>query len=205
MFVKYNIKDVLLCYKLEEKNKDVFLFYLIAEMTRTRLAKAMKKTISIKNLAYKFAMDRGYVMGNNINIKYSNDNANKEEIKEKFEGALVADPNLNKAVGKEIMGRLSRYIHELVIDFDLSSLYPSIFMAHNISVSTQYGRLYIMLKKDDKHNYGKTEGRDLGGELLEDLSTMDYNNIAIKHHNLSSTDMLIKKVIQKQKQLKSVQ
>ena len=89
MFVKYNIKDVFLCYKLEQKNQDVFLMYTIAHMTRTRLSKAMKKTICIKNMAYKFAQDRGLVMGNNMNIRYyePNDNGEKKETKEEqFEG-----------------------------------------------------------------------------------------------------------------------
>ena len=52
MFVKYNIKDVFLCYKLEQKNQDVFLMYTIAHMTRTRLSKAMKKMAVSLNLLF---------------------------------------------------------------------------------------------------------------------------------------------------------
>lgn len=84
------------------------------------------------------------------------------------------------------MGNPSKYVHDLVIDYDLSSLYPSIIRAFNIASSSQYGRLII--KTDGEHNYGNIEGRDLGGELLDDLSSMDFCNIAIKHHGLSKTE-----------------
>lgn len=87
MFVKYNIKDVLLCYRLEKKNDDIGLYYNIAELTRTRITKTMKKTISIKNLMYKFARDRGLVMGNNMNISYYNSGDKVDDTpKEKLEG-----------------------------------------------------------------------------------------------------------------------
>lgn len=189
LFVKYNIKDVLLCYKLEEKNKDVFLFYNIAQVTRTRLNKAMKKTISIKNVMQKFLFDLGLIMGNNMNVSYGFGD-DKDKVTEQIEGAIVADPNLNKKIGIEIMGERSRYIHDLVIDFDLSSLYPSIIQAFNISKTTQYGRLIIRL--DGPHNYkGDLTGRDLGGEVMDDLSSKDYDNIAIKHHGLKTTEQLL--------------
>ncbi len=73
LFVLYNIKDVLLLKKLEAKNKDIDTLFQIAEMTRTRFNKAMKKTISLRNLANKFYFDQGYIMGNNLNTGYGSD------------------------------------------------------------------------------------------------------------------------------------
>lgn len=190
LFVRYNIKDVLLCAKLEEKNEDVTLFYTLADITRTRLFKAMKKTISIKNLANKFYYDQGYIMGNNMNVKY----VDYEAPSEKYDGALVASPLNNTNVGLNFLNRLSKFIFDLVIDYDLSSLYPSIMRCFNIDSSTQYGRIVIdktkytiemvdrILEKyiDQVQDKEDMEKRDLGGELLEDYNSRDFNFIAIK-------------------------
>lgn len=195
LFVKYNIKDVILCAKLEEKNKDITLFYTLADMTRTRLFKAMKKTTSIKNMANKFFFDQGYRMGNNLNASYGVDKIAAES----FEGALVADSNRNMSVGKKLFNKFSKYIFDLVIDFDLSSLYPSIMRAFNIDASTQYGR--IIIKSDnnipmtDKNIYVPKEvlhdiesNRNLGAEFVDDMNTNDSNFIARKWFNLPSTE-----------------
>lgn len=96
------------------------------------------------------------------------------------------------------MGSPSKYIHDLVIDFDLSSLYPSIIQCFNISASTQYGRLKIDTNKP--HNYGNVEGRDIGGEVLDDLNSKDFNNFCEKHFGLPTTDDLIMKFNKKLKE-----
>lgn len=189
LFVKYNIKDVILCAKLEAKNEDITLFYTLADMTRTRLFKAMKKTISIKNMANKFFFDQGYRMGNNLNTSYGDE----KEAGEKFAGAVVANPLNNLNVGKEMFGKASSFIFDYVIDFDLSSLYPSIIRCFNIDPSTQYGRIVIDedITKVDRSIYTDAiaeaeEKRDVGGEFLEDINSEDYNFIARKWFNLPS-------------------
>lgn len=89
LFVLYNIKDVFLLYELENKNEDLNMLYTLAETTRTRITKAMRKTISLKNLAFKFYLDQGYVMGNNHNVKIG-DSGSSDAVLEKFTGAVVA-------------------------------------------------------------------------------------------------------------------
>lgn len=91
-FVKYNIKDVYLLHKLEEKNNDVGLLNSIAEVTKTRLNKAMRKTVSLKNMAHHFYIDQGYVQGNNDNLTFHD--GDEDELEngdlEKFAGQLAS-------------------------------------------------------------------------------------------------------------------
>jgi len=186
LFVKYNIKDVLLLYKLEVKNEDVNMLYSIADTTRTRLTKAMRKTISLKNMAYKFYLDQGYVMGNNINISYGNDEK-KEENLEQFEGAFVASPLLNDYCGMILNGKPSKYIYQKVIDMDLSQLYPSIIIGYNIDTTTQYGRLFL-------DGRPPTKEYDPAGDFIDNLECNNPIQLGKKWFNLPSTEELIKKI-----------
>ena len=86
-FVAYNIKDVFLLYEIEKKNDDLNMLYSLAKTTRTRISKAMRKTISLKNLAVKFYYDQGFIMGNNHNQTIDEES---DEPTEKFAGAIVA-------------------------------------------------------------------------------------------------------------------
>lgn len=186
LFSLYNIKDVFLLYELEKKNEDVEMLFSIAEMTRTRLNKAMRKTVSLKNMAFKFYKDQGYIMGNNHNVRIGDDDKDKEPT-EKFEGAVVADPNLNDHMGMELNGRLSMYVFQKVIDFDLAALYPSIIRAFNIDGSTQYGRLLI-------GDEPPTKEYDAGGEFTDHLEAQNWIELGKKWFNLPSTEDLIKEL-----------
>ena len=80
-YVQYNMHDSHLLHRLEKKNQDIELIYQLAIITRTRPHKAWKKTISLRNLAIKFMLDKGFVCSNNHNML-------KEMVNEgKFEGA----------------------------------------------------------------------------------------------------------------------
>ena len=61
-----------------------------------------------------------------------------------MEDIVVGDPNLIANVGIELGNILSKYIFDNVIDFDLSSLYPSLILAFNIDATTQIGIIDIM-------------------------------------------------------------
>jgi DNA polymerase elongation subunit (family B) len=137
-FLLYNIHDVFLLKRLEEKNKDLALLWTLQTVTRTRVGKVMVKTTSLKNLQRVFYRSQGYTIGNNLNASYGGNGAERES----FEGGFVADPNLLDSVGFEIFeGKKSNKIFENVIDQDLSAMYPSIIVALNIEKPTQLGML----------------------------------------------------------------
>jgi DNA polymerase elongation subunit (family B) len=170
-FALYNAVDVCLLKALEDRNGDIDLLYAISIMTRTRVTKALKKTVCLRNLMAYFAREQGYAMSNNRNAlrrqgeeddKRAEERgaalvgARKGEEEEdepleggdtKFRGAFVLDPSLNEPLGISVNGSPSSSIFEWVIDMDLASLYPSIMRAFNIDPSTQYGRLSIPKEK----------------------------------------------------------
>jgi len=89
----------------------------------------------------------------------------------------VADPLLNKPLGLEINGANSKFIFENVIDFDLTSLYPSIILAFNVDATTQIGRI---------------ESEDFDSpKLIDDIVTRNYINIGKDYFGLPNiSDML---------------
>ena len=186
LFVTYSLKDTILLEKLEEKNKDIDLMYNLSIVTQTRFHKTLKKTISIKNLAWKYYYDNGFIMGNNINAN-NGDDEDDDKPKEKFSGAFVLDPNNNLHMGKYVFGKRSKFIFDDVIDLDLASLYPSIFRAFNIDATTQYGRL---LFKDSP----PTKEYDAGGMFVNDMETQDYIAIGSKWFMLPTTNEILTKL-----------
>jgi DNA polymerase elongation subunit (family B) len=173
-FMLYNIQDTIMMAMMEWKNNDVDALYSVAMLTQTRIEKAMKKTICLRNLASKFYLEEGaYISNNRARIR--------EQPEGKIKGAFVADPNNVDNIGIEILGNLSRFLFENCIDFDLSSLYPSIILAFNISPETCYGRAFI----DDEN------GNDITDKYIDDYSSRDYVNFGTKWLGLPSVSDII--------------
>lgn len=172
-FVEYNIRDVLLLHMLEEKGLDMNLVQLLSQITNTRKDKVFTKTTSVKNLFALYAKDNGYVIRNNINAKYNENNRGNfqapsetdvyantylkksdyvepsEDYKELLEmidnfGGYVVDPDQNDNDNGVVLGGVrSNRIFSNVIDEDLASLYPSIIRAFNIDESTLVGKFFL--------------------------------------------------------------
>lgn len=87
-FLTYNIQDVIMLFMIELKTKHLDAIYSLAMMTRTRLDKTMKKTVSIRNYAELFYRKNGYVMSNNHSKLYP-------RTGEKIKGALTYKRTLN--------------------------------------------------------------------------------------------------------------
>lgn len=66
--------------------------------------------------------------------------------KKGYAGAYVAEPRRQKPSGFVLAGRLMEHIHDIVIDMDLSSLYPSIMLLLNLAPTTFVGK--FMLQDD---------------------------------------------------------
>ena len=190
MFVAYNIKDVFLLYDLEKKNEDINMLYSLAKTTRTRISKTMRKTVSLKNLAVKFYKEQGFIIGNNCNGRV--DDEKESGPTEKFEGAYVADPELNGNNGIMLNGKRSKYVYEKVIDFDLSALYPSIIRAFNIDTTTQYGRLLIDGVEPSKEF-------DPAFKFIDCLTSKDYINLGKEYYGLPSPTELARKLLEQNK------
>jgi len=111
-FIEYNIKDVELIIKLEDKLKLLELGVTLAYDTKTNFEDIFAQTRMWDALTNSYLFEKGIIVPPRI-------------IKEKdgmFEGAYVKEVQVGA--------------HEWVASFDLNSLYPHLMMQYNISPET---------------------------------------------------------------------
>ena len=112
LFIEYNIKDVDLILKLEDKLKLIELALTLAYDTKTNYDDVFAQTRMWDALTYNHLMNQNIVVPPRI----------VKEKSEAFEGAYVKDPQVG--------------LHNWVASFDLNSLYPHLMMQYNISPET---------------------------------------------------------------------
>jgi DNA polymerase elongation subunit (family B) len=111
-FIEYNIKDVELIIKLEDKLKLLELALTLAYDTKTNYEDVFAQTRMWDSLIYSYLLKKKIVVPPKI-IKSKS---------EAFEGAYVKEPQVGK--------------HDWVASFDLNSLYPHLLMQYNLSPET---------------------------------------------------------------------
>ena len=111
-FIEYNINDVELVDKLEDKMKLIELSLTMAYDAKVNYTDVLGSVRYWDILIYNYLREKNIVIPQKI----------KAEKVEKFEGAYVKDP---------IVG-----MHKWVMSFDLNSLYPHLIMQYNISPET---------------------------------------------------------------------
>lgn len=133
-FVKYNIQDVRLLTKLENKLKYLELIRMLAYVGLTSFEGAMG-TLSVINGATA------------IRARFRN-----QKIPTFIRGADDGSINPGAYVGEPLSG-----FQQYVISFDANSLYPNVMISLNMSPETKIGK--IIEETDDriaiKHNNGK--------------------------------------------------
>ena len=112
-FVDYNIHDVELVDKLEDKMKLIELLYTLAYESKMNFNDVYSPVRMWDMIIYNYLKDRNIV----IPMK-----ADQDDKPTAFEGAYVKDP---------IVGQ-----HKWVASFDLNSLYPHLIMQYNMSPET---------------------------------------------------------------------
>lgn len=190
-FIEYNLHDTMLLYMIEARNNDFDMIYTISAITQTRIEKALKKTVSVRNLARKFYIDNGYVMSNNHNVNYLGETVS---VKQEIRGAFVADPNLNSNVGISMNSYRSKFIFNNAIDFDLESLYPSLIMAFNLDTTTQIGEIHPI--------DNNTRLPHIMNDLFEDYISRDYISFAHKYLNLPNVEDMLNLLNNKEREKK---
>jgi DNA polymerase elongation subunit (family B) len=111
-FIDYNIKDVDLIFKLENKLKLIELGLTLAYDTKCNFNDIFAQTRMWDSLINNYLLDRKIVIPpKEIGSK-----------NERFEGAYVKEPQVG--------------LHNWVASFDLNSLYPHLLMQYNISPET---------------------------------------------------------------------
>ena len=111
-FIEYNIKDVELIVKLEDKLKLLELALTLAYDTKTNFEDVFAQTRMWDALIYNHLFDKKIIVPPKV-VQRKNS---------AFEGAYVKEPQVG--------------MHHYVASFDLDSLYPHLMMQYNISPET---------------------------------------------------------------------
>ena len=111
-FIEYNIKDVELVLKLEQKLKLIELGLTLAYDTKTNYEDIFAQTRMWDSLIYNYLFERKIIVPPKSNNSKT----------AAFEGAYVKEVQVGK--------------HDWVASFDLNSLYPHLMMQYNISPET---------------------------------------------------------------------
>ena len=127
-FVEYNIRDVEIVHKLEEKFKFLELVYALAY---DGLVNYQDTFTSVRMWDI---MIHNYLARQNVTIPLLTYDSTKEKDRQ-IEGAYVKDP--------------LKGMHKWVMSFDLNSLYPHLIMQYNISPETYVGKLAGHYEVDD--------------------------------------------------------
>ena len=112
LFIEYNIKDVELIVKMEEKLKLLELGVTLAYDTKTNFEDIFAQTRMWDAMTYSYLLEKHIIVPPKV-------------VKEKdgmFEGAYVKEVQVG--------------MHHYVASFDLNSLYPHLMMQYNISPET---------------------------------------------------------------------
>jgi len=184
-FFKYSAVDSLLLALIVKKTGFVELLHMIVMMTRTRPIKALKKTVCLRNFAEFFYNMNGYSISNNHSYLTPQN--------EGIAGAFVAKYDLVEKIS-EINGIPTNKIFELLIDMDLTALYPSITQAYNISPST----LKYKIKYEDYSSIKTDGGGTISGmfnltdSFMEKYISDDVITYCNKYHNLPDVEEMYK-------------
>ena len=123
-FVEYNIVDVELVDRLEDKMKLLELLLTMAYEAKVNYEDVFGQ------VKYWDVLIHNYLKTKNIVIPQKSHNTKSE----KYEGAYVKDPQVGQ--------------HKWVMSFDLNSLYPHLIMQYNMSPETLVSGDYLKLKDE---------------------------------------------------------
>lgn len=177
-FAHYSLRDTLSLKNLEFKVKDLDQLYGLAVQTRTRLEKAFTKTICLRNYSFEVRKE--------TEILTSNPNRGSlpgepPTPKMKFVGAVVADPKLVEEIYSEAVGMNSRYIFDNNVDFDYTSLHPSIMRTFQIDYQCFVGTIDIDINSAD---YDPENPQRHTIKLVEDAISDDLVGVANEYFGL---------------------
>ncbi len=139
-FIEYNIVDVELVDRLEDKMKLIELALTMAYDAKVNYADVFYQVRMWDNIIYNYLKKRNIVIPPK----------NKSSKNEKYAGAYVKEPNPG--------------MYDWVVSFDLNSLYPHLIMQYNISPET------LLDERHPTANVERILGEEINFELYKDYA-----------------------------------
>ena len=150
-FVQYNLQDVKLVKKIDDKLDFIGIARGLAHLGHCPYEDVFMSSRYLEGSILVYLKKKNIIAPNKPPRpkKFSND---------KFVGAYVQDPQKGK--------------HEWVYDLDITSMYPSCIMSLNISPETKLGKIEgwnpeEFLNKNNKKTYSVTRGEKMIGRFTE--------------------------------------
>jgi DNA polymerase elongation subunit (family B) len=150
-FIEYNIKDVELILKLEDKLKLIELALTLAYDTKSNFNDVFAQTRMWDAIIYNYLFERKIIVPPKTIQK--KDSA--------FEGAYVKEPQIG--------------VHDYVASFDLNSLYPLLMVQYNISPET----VIDVPDYDDDMRRIISSGVSVENMLSKKIDTSMFNNYTL--------------------------
>ena len=179
LFLKYNIKDVMIQFGVERITNDVMTYYLKSIVNCTPYNKIFRETHLLRNVRELYFNKDGWVQGNNINIigrneddvftKLDSDDEEDESdkgIDSSFKGAIMAEPTMNAKVGMPVLGVPSNAVFVNLMDFDMESFYPGIKILSNMDPITLIGKASL-------NNQEFTDGKMVNRSMNQTYQELD--------------------------------
>lgn len=116
LYVEYNIRDVDLIFRLEDKLKLIELVFALAYDAKVNYNDTLASVRQWDIMIHNYLLDMGYVIPTKNSPGFASD----------LVGGYVKAPHVG--------------LHKWVVSFDLNSLYPHLIMQYNISPETFLGR-----------------------------------------------------------------
>ena len=153
-FINYNIRDVDLVYRLDQKLKLIEQVLAIAYDGKVNYIDTLTTVRIWDVIIHNYLMEKNIIIENPVVI----------EKRRQIEGAYVKDPQVGK--------------HDWVVSFDLNSLYPHLIMQYNISPETLTGQYARFANSERFNNVGElvdyqvtdSIGMIINDKALDDLS-----------------------------------
>lgn len=173
-FSFYNVMDVIVQKCIESCTNDLEYVFTKCLVNNTNYAKCHRQSVYLANRFCKDFYEYRYIIGNNKNLW-------NEKPTTKFPGAMVGDPTHNAECMMLHVNDRPTLLSNNVVDFDYSSLYPSIILENNLAPNTQIGKIIIEYLEDPAKPFSLNEHQDMyssgdetakysrGGEFLENL------------------------------------
>jgi len=152
-YIEYNIRDVALVDKLEDKLKFIEQVFALAYDAKVNYLDTFTSVRMWDVIIHNYLINQGIVVPNF-------DVAERKEKDKQIVGAYVKDPQLG--------------MHNWVVSFDLNSLYPHLIMQYNISPETYKGT-FAFLATDtgiEKILNGALNDFSLRNEVIEQNYTV---------------------------------
>ena len=171
-FIDYNLRDVEIIEKLEEKLKFIELTIMISHICNIPYESIYYNTVMNEGAILKYLKREGIVSPN----KPTTHNPPLKNIKESYAGGYLLEP---------IPG-----LYFDVIDLDFTSLYPSIIKSLNLGIETLVGRIKVEHNAtyEQNHSLEKLKERDPEEQVI--VEKLDKTNYTLKAAKVKIKDLI---------------